>query len=80
MDNVRSDSAARIAPHLFRMAIFPTTVFTKDAGLSQSTAKRVIGALKDAEMITEVLPHKGSSPAVLAFPKLLRLVEDVEFL
>lgn len=78
IDNVRSNSAAKVAPHLFRMAIFPTTVFTKEAGLSQSTAKRVINALKEAKMVTEVSPHKGSTPAVLAFPKLLSIVEGIE--
>ncbi len=74
---VRSDNAVRVAPHLFRMAIFPTTIFTKEAGLSEATARRLIKALKENEIIVELAPHKGSSPAVLAFPELLRIVEGV---
>lgn len=76
MKTVRIDSAARVAPHLFRMAIFPTTVLTDQAGLTKSTAKRLVKALKDAGIVIEILPHRGSSAAVLAFPELLRIVEN----
>lgn len=31
----------------------------------------------DEGIVIEVMPHRGSSPAVLAFPELLRIVEDV---
>ncbi|MBR3235893.1 MAG: hypothetical protein IKG11_09795 [Atopobiaceae bacterium] len=48
MKTVRTDNAANVAPHLFRMAIFPASVFTKEAGLNQSTAKRVVRSLKEA--------------------------------
>jgi Fic family protein len=78
MTTVRSDNAATIAPHLFRMAIFPASIFTKEAGLNQSTAKRLVRSLKKAGIIVEILPHRGSSPAVLAFPELLRIVDGVE--
>ena len=78
MTTVRSDNAATIAPHLFRMAIFPASIFTKEAGLNQSTAKRLVRSLKKAGIIVEILPHQGSSPAVLAFPELLRIVDGVE--
>ena len=50
---------------------------TKEAGLSEATARRLIKALKENEIIVELAPHKGSSPAVLAFPELLRIVEGV---
>ncbi|MBR3313790.1 MAG: hypothetical protein IKG18_06600 [Atopobiaceae bacterium] len=78
MSVARSDNAARVTPHLFRMAIFPSNIFTRDAGLSESTSRRLIKALKKDERIVEVVPHKGSSPAVFAFPELLRLIEGVD--
>ena len=78
MNVVRSDNAARITPHLFRMAIFPSSIFTKDAGLSEGTSRRLIKALRNDERIVEVLPHKGSKPAVFAFPALLQLVEGAD--
>lgn len=80
MKTVRTDRAATIAPHLFRMAIFPTSIFTREAGLNQSTAKRVVRSLKEAGIIVEILPHRGSSPAVLAFPELLRIVDGVSII
>lgn len=78
MTTVRSDKAVAIAPYLFRMGFFPASIFTKEAGLSQSTAKRLVRSLKEAGIIVEILPHRGSSPAVLAFPELLKIVESVE--
>lgn len=78
MKTVRTDNAATVAPHLFRMAIFSASVFTKEAGLNQSTAKRVVRSLKEAGVIVEILPHRGSSPAVLAFPELLKIVDGVD--
>jgi len=78
MTTVRTDNAAAIAPHLFRMAIFPASIFTRDAGLNQSTAKRVVRSLKEAGIIVEILPHRGSSPAVLAFPKLLKILDGID--
>ena len=78
MKTVRTDNAATVAPHLFRMAIFSASVFTKEAGLNQSTAKRVVRSLKEAGVIVEILPHRGSSPAVLAFPELLKIVDEVD--
>ncbi len=77
MSAVRSDNAARVTPFLFKMAVFPSSTFTKDAGLSEGTSRRLIKALKDDERIVEILPHRGNNPAVFAFPELLRLVEGV---
>lgn len=78
LDSFQSSNAAKVLPHLFKMAIFPTTIFTKEAGLSVSTAKRLIGTLKKENYIIELRPHQGSSPAVLAFPALLRIVEGID--
>ena len=77
MSEVRSDNAARITPHLFKMAIFPSSIFTRDAGLSEGTARRLIKALKSSDRIIELVPHRGSNPTVFAFPELLRIVEGV---
>ena len=79
-NTVRSDSAVKIAPHLFSMPIFPTTIFTNYAGLTPTTAKRVINALKQEQIVIEIEPHRGSKPAVLAFPELLEIVENVSLL
>jgi Fic family protein len=79
-NTVRSDNAVKIAPHLFSMPIFPTTIFTNYAGLTPTTAKRVINALKQEQIVIEIEPHRGSKPAVLAFPELLEIVENVSLL
>lgn len=75
---VRAESATLVAPHLFSRAIFPSTLFTREAGLSSSTAKRLVKALKESGILVEMLPHSGSSPAVLAFPELLEIVDGVK--
>jgi hypothetical protein len=62
------------------MPIFPTTIFTNYAGLTPTTAKRVINALKQEQIVIEIEPHRGSKPAVLAFPELLEIVENVSLL
>ena len=46
------------------------------AGLSESTSRRLIKLLKDEKLIVEMRPHRGSSPAILAFPRLLEITED----
>ena len=78
MSAIRSDNAARVAPLLFRMAIFPANIFMKEAGLSEGTSRRIIKALKDDKRIVQALPQKGSNPAVYAFPELLSIVEGVD--
>jgi Fic family protein len=78
LDTVRSDNAHKVVPYLFGKPLFPSTIFTKEAGLSSGTAKRLISALKDSGRIVEVQPHRGNMPAVFAIPELLRIVEGVD--
>ena len=49
------------------------------AGFTESTSRRLIKLLKDEKLVVEMRPHRGSSPAILAFPRLLKITEDVTF-
>lgn len=62
---------------LFRRAIFPSSIFTKSAGMNESTARRFIASLKESGRVIEVAPHRGRTPAILAFPELLRITEGL---
>lgn len=74
MNAVGSDKAVDL---LFRSAIFSSSVFTKAAGMSDSAARRLVSFLKDREIIIELEPHRGSRPAILAFPELLEITEGI---
>ena len=63
---------------LFRSAIFPANMFVKAAGMNESAARRLIATLKNRGRIREVIPHRGSMPAVLEFTELLEITEGVK--
>lgn len=63
---------------MFRSAVFRSNVFVKSAGMSESSAKRLVGFLKTEKIVVEIDPHRGSRPALLAFPKLLEITEGLK--
>ena len=62
---------------LFRSAIFPGNIFVKQAGMNESAARRLVATLKEKGRIIELEPHKGRTPAILAFPELLKITEGL---
>lgn len=62
---------------LFRSAIFPANVFITEAGMNESTSRRLINLLKSEGLIVELVPHRGAKPAILAFPQLLEITEGM---
>ena len=77
MAKIKADGVEEAVSCLFRQAVFPSNIFMNKAGLSESTSRRLIKLLKDEELVIEIRPHRGSSPAILAFPRLLEITEDV---
>ena len=77
MAKIKADGVEEAVSCLFRQAVFPSNIFINKAGLSESTSRRLIKLLKDEELVIEIRPHRGSSPAILAFPRLLEITEDV---
>lgn len=71
----KSEKAQDAVSCLFRSAIFPANVFVREAELSLTSSKRLISSLKSDGVIVEVAPHRGSSPAILAFPELLGITD-----
>lgn len=53
-------------------------MFVKAAGMNESAARRLIATLKNRGRIREVIPHRGSMPAVLEFTELLEITEGVK--
>lgn len=62
---------------LFRSAIFPSNIFVKNAGMNESASRRLIATLKEQGIIVEIEPHRGRTPAILAFPELLSVTEEI---
>ena len=77
MGQTKAEGAGRAVDCLFRSAIFPASVFVKEAGMSETASRRLIGNLKKSGRLIEMRPHKGSMPAILAFPELLKVTEGL---
>lgn len=75
--STKSDGAKEAVNCLFRSAIFPGNTFVKQAKMNESASRRLIATLKEKGRIIEVEPHKGRTPAILAFPELLEITEGL---
>lgn len=79
MSKMKASGADKAVDLLFRSTIFKSSVFTKVAGMSEAGARRLLSYLKEEGTVVEIEPHRGSMPAILAFPKLLEITEGVSF-
>ncbi len=75
----KSAYSDRAVETLFHAAIFKSTAFAEIDGISPKTGRRLLGNLKEMGVVTELHPARGRRPAVLVFPKLLEITEDVRF-
>jgi Fic family protein len=71
----RSQNSIQILDAIFHQPIFSSTDFVERVGINSKTARLHLRQLKQAEVIKELTPSKGASPAVLYFPKLLYITE-----
>jgi len=60
--------------YLFKTPIFTTTRFIKESGVPKSTALRILKQLDKRDVLIEVHPQSGRTPAHYMFFKLLDLV------
>lgn len=72
--SAHADAAVRC---LFYGAIFPGNVFTRMGGLTEATARRLLKLMKDEGIVMEMNPSRGSRPAILVFPELLKITEGL---
>lgn len=72
-----SASSGKVVNELFRSAIFKSTDLSKDNGVSQKTARRLLHALEDMGTIRVLEASSGRKPAFYVFPRLIEITEGV---
>ncbi len=60
---------------IFGRPIFKSNDFADDAGIPAPTARRILGVLRDAKILSILVPASGRRPAVYAFTELLNIAE-----
>ena len=60
---------------LFSRPIFPASAFIAATGIPARSARRLLADLEELGTIEEIVPPRGQRPAVLRFPRLLKVVE-----
>lgn len=72
----RTPYAIHALDWIFAHPIFASSDFVARAGIpSKPTAKRILSALQEADIVTTLRPGAGRRPSVLAFPGLLNITE-----
>lgn len=76
----RSQYAIRALDWIFERPIFRTTDFVASAGIPRPTARRILGVLRQQELLQVLVPASGRRAAVLAYAALLNIAEGREVL
>ena len=71
----RSQYAIRALDWMFQRPIFQATDFSVAAGIPRPSAQRILGVLREGEILRAIVPGRGRRAAVLAFPELLNIAE-----
>lgn len=61
---------------LFDRPIFQASDFAARAGVSKSTAERILRRLQETDIVHVLRPRRGRRAAVMAFTELVQIVED----
>jgi Fic family protein len=72
----RSQYAIQAIDALFDRPIFQTSDFAARAGVSKSTADRILRKLKETGIVHELRPRRGRRAAVMVFRELVQIVEE----
>lgn len=73
----KSSYAEKIIDKLFEAPIFSAKDLTQMPSINDKTARRLMNMLKDAGIIKEFIPHSGQRAAIMVFPKLLEITENI---
>ncbi len=60
---------------LFSRPIFPASDFIAATGIPARSGRRLLAGLEESETVVEITPPRGRRPAVMRFPRLLKIVE-----
>lgn len=70
-----SQHSMAIQDAIFSRPIFPSSDFFKDIGINANSAKRFLRQLREADIVRELIPKKGATPAKLVFWHLINITE-----
>ncbi len=70
-----SQHAIRALDFLFKRPIFNSTRFTSDAGIPESSAKRILKILRNEGLLKTIRESSGRKPALLLFVELMNIAE-----
>jgi Fic family protein len=73
-EQTRSRYAIHALDFIFKKPIFSASEFTKQAGIPEPTAKRIISTLKENKMLGIVRESAGRRSSLLMFTELLKIV------
>ena len=76
VDWTRSQYAIAALETLFSHPIISSTDFKDKAKIPKPTAARILKVLQDRQILDVIRPARGQMPAILAFTKLLGIVES----
>lgn len=71
----RSQYAIHALDWIFERPIFQASDFIARSGIPAPTARRFLAVLRDADVLSTLVPARGRRSAVMAFPALLNIVE-----
>ena len=74
-DLTHSQHAIRALDWIFNRPIFRSPDFVASGGIPDSTAKRILRALRDAGVLRALEEASGRRAATLCFPELLNIAE-----
>ncbi len=77
-ETTHSQHAIRTLDWIFERPIFSTTQFRDMAGVPKPSVQRILGALREGDILHVIVPSRGRRAAVLAFPALLSITEGLE--
>lgn len=75
IDVTRSQYAIHALDWIFGTPVFRSTGFIQNAQIPDATARRILNALRDAEILREIREARGRRPAMFAFPTLINIAE-----
>ena len=78
MDVIRSQYTILVLDWIFQYPIFNTSTFVTRSGIPAATARRILNALQQNEILKAIITGRGRRPALLVFPAILNITEGKE--
>ena len=75
---IRSLYVVQALDWIFRYPVFSSSSFVNEAGIPAPTSRRVLGALRESNILKVLEQGSGRRPAIFVFPDLPNAAEGKE--